>query len=234
MHLGQRDGERESGAEDGVCEAVRRDVGGGAERHAIHVQDASFGHHLNLFLKVAASRRRAVDTAAAGENGVAAAAPIDGVRRRGREQREQPVGLQVDSGNGNRWGGYDFRGHAHGFGEIGRKHGGRHGRVGEGRLDKGFRRGRSELDFRLGLREFIGAAAVRERCSSGFGCYFGGRFGLLRDGFSFRRETGGWIRFQRGRRPLPNGRGSDGGFGLGGGRGVGRGGGGGGRLRARG
>src|ERR1017187_10344569 len=68
MHLGQRGGERESGAGHRVGEPVRRDVGGGAERHAIDVQDASFGHHLNLFLKVAASRRRAVDTAAAGVN----------------------------------------------------------------------------------------------------------------------------------------------------------------------
>ena len=67
MHLGQRDGERESGAEHRVCEPVRRHVGGGPERHAIGVQDASFGHHLNLFLEFAASRR-AVDAAAAGEN----------------------------------------------------------------------------------------------------------------------------------------------------------------------
>ena len=80
MHLGQRDGERESGAEDRVGEPVGRDIGGGAQRHAIGVQDGAFGHHLNLFLEFAASRR-AVDAAAAGEHGVAAAAPIDGIVR---------------------------------------------------------------------------------------------------------------------------------------------------------
>ena len=60
MHLGQRNGEREAGAEDRVREAVRRDVGGGAQRHAVGVQDGAFGHHLNLFLEFAASRRWAI------------------------------------------------------------------------------------------------------------------------------------------------------------------------------
>src|SRR5450759_3723458 len=104
MHLGQRDGERESGAEHRVCEPVRRNVGSGAERRPIGVQDGAFGHHPNLFLEFAASRR-AVDAAAARENGVAAAPPIDGVARRGSEQREQPVGLQVNGGSRNGRGG---------------------------------------------------------------------------------------------------------------------------------
>ena len=84
MHLGQRDGERESGAEHGVGEPVGRDIGGGAQRHTIGVQDGAFRHHLNLFLEFAASRR-AVDAAAAGEHRVAAARPIDGIAGRGSE-----------------------------------------------------------------------------------------------------------------------------------------------------
>src|SRR5260370_13961971 len=94
MDLGQRDGEREAGAEYGMREAVWRDVGGGAQRDAVGVQDGAFGHHLNLFLEFAASRG-AVDAAAAGQNGVAAASPIDGVLGSGSEEGEQPVGLQT-------------------------------------------------------------------------------------------------------------------------------------------
>src|ERR1017187_1322976 len=129
MHLGERDGERESGAKHRVGEAVRRNVGGGAERYPIRVQDRAFGYHLNLFLEFAVARR-AVDAAATCENGVAAAPPIDGVARRGSEEGEQPVGLQVDGGDGR--GCLVFGSRPHRFGQIGRPHGSRCGLVGGG------------------------------------------------------------------------------------------------------
>jgi len=67
--------------------AVGRDIGSGAARFGSGEEDGAFGHHLNLFLELAGTGG-AVDTAAAGENGVVAAGPIDGVARRGREKGE--------------------------------------------------------------------------------------------------------------------------------------------------
>ena len=157
-------------------EAVWRDVGGGAERDAVGVQHGAFGHHLNLFFELAASGR-AVDAAAAGENGVVAASPIDGVVGRGREEGEQPVGLQVRGWRGDDGGGLL----AQGFGEIGCPEGGGDGLGFGWRGGFGFRRG-----FGVGRRKRLPHHGL---WGLAFRCGLGGRLGFGRS-FGFRRGFG--------------------------------------------
>ena len=98
--LRQWKGDSKTRPKDGVGEAFGSDIGRGAARDGGRIEHRPLRNHLEVALQIAGAGRR-FDTAAANQDDVIAASPIDGVCGGRREEREEPMRLWR-SGGGDR------------------------------------------------------------------------------------------------------------------------------------